>query len=140
MAELFEERLLQSEVSRFLREESELSPEELVVALELCLGYRDPSHTSLNRAAWKLVDPEEAGTQAPELPLAWARTAVELEPGKARYRRTLAYALSGAGMHDEAIEQLQRALDLEENSLRQRSLREDLERLRALRDEAGDGH
>jgi hypothetical protein len=61
---------------------------------------------------------------------------VEANPDRARYRQTLAWACFASGLGDQALEQIQRALDLERSTLRRRGLREDLERLRARIDGA----
>jgi len=130
---LFTDLLLPDLVQVALEQDPTLSPELRASAHRLADGW-PTSHLQLNSRAWERVDPD--GSEPGDLShaLAWARAAVEANPDRARYRQTLAWACSASGLDKEALEQLQRALDLEGSALRRRGLREDLERLRAQLD------
>ena len=82
-------------------------------AIRLAESRLDPSASDLNGVAWDLVDPdrEEKNTDI-ALALRMTRVAIELVPQDPALRDTLAWALFANGLHDEALVESAKALEL----------------------------
>jgi tetratricopeptide (TPR) repeat protein len=110
---LFDEHVLLEPVLAALHADRSHSEVSRQGAIRLAESRLDPSASDLNSAAWDLVDPdrEEKDTDV-ALALRMTRVAIELTPANYALRDTLAWALFANGLHDEALVESAKALEL----------------------------
>ena len=88
----------------------------------------------ISERAWDIVDPDRDDMETDvALGLRLARAAVDQEPREPEFRWTLAWALFANGLHDEALAESERALELANHYDRDREENQGyLDRLRAM--------
>jgi hypothetical protein len=111
---LFEKHVFVESVLEALRTDPDLSDADRQEALQLAPAreiYLDPD--DLNSRAWDLVDPdrEDKDTDV-AMALRLTRMGIKLAPEDSALRDTHAWALFANGLHDEALVESARALEL----------------------------
>jgi hypothetical protein len=110
---LFDEHILLEFVLAALEADSSRPEDFRQEAIRLAQARGNPSAPVLNEKAWNLVDPdrEDEDTDV-ALALRLTRLGIELAPEDSSLRDTHAWALFANGLHDEALIESARALEL----------------------------
>ena len=110
---LFDEHILLDPVLAALHTDRSHSEEMRQGAIRLVESRGNPPAAKLNADAWDIVDPdrEDKDTDV-ALGLRMIRVAVDLQTTQSFFRDTLAWALFANGLHDEALVESAKALEL----------------------------
>jgi len=110
---LFEEHVLVGPVLVAIRDDASLSAEQRRLATQMARSRGKLTDYQARVHAWPLVDPLRADEDTDvDLGLRLARVGVEFAPEEHRIRDTHAWALFANGLHDEALVESARALEL----------------------------
>jgi len=109
---LFEEHLLITEVVRALKTERLVPDDRLDEAVGRARARYDLDPETVNDFAWSVVNPGQGEHGDIQLALKLVRGAIKVEPTRAHFHDTLAWALLANGQGAEAIAASQRALEL----------------------------
>jgi WD40 repeat protein len=109
----FEDHVDLEEVLDAVHQDASLSADQRLQALRFAIEVGKSNSRILNDQAWELVDPDRRNKGSDvALGLRLARVVVDLQTTQFALRDTLAWALFANGLHDEALVESAKALEL----------------------------